>query len=120
MTEEGIKKALKEANEFIRRAKSVLYDPNGVVILSLLLAAVFGIAFIAAARALTTPKPAIVHDGPLVITQAEVIEQDKYGMCKYTIAQDDGGEEFETKFHLVARCDKHHVWDRLALAGGGK
>lgn len=30
MTEEGIKKALKEANEFIRRAKSVLYDPNGV------------------------------------------------------------------------------------------
>lgn len=90
------------------------------VILSLLLAAVFGIAFIAAARALTTPKPAIVHDGPLVITQAEVIEQDKYGMCKYTIAQDDGGEEFETKFHLVARCDKHHVWDRLALAGGGK
>ena len=30
MTEEGIKKALKEANEFIRRARIVLNDPDAV------------------------------------------------------------------------------------------
>ena len=29
-------------------------------------------------------------------------------MCKYTITQDDGGEEFDVRFHHVAPCEK---WD---------
>lgn len=56
-----------------------------------------------------------VGRGQKVITQAEVIKHDKHGMCKYTITQDDGGEEFDVRFHHVAPCDRHHVWDRLVV-----
>ena len=77
-----------------------------------------GVVLVVATRVVSVSPPAIVHDGPLVITQAEVIEHDKHGMCNNTIAQDDGGDEFDVKFRYVARCDKHHVWDRLALNHG--
>ena len=76
-----------------------------------------GVVLVVATRVVSVSPPAIVHDGPLVITQAEVIE---HGMCKYTIAQDDGGDEFDVKFHYVAPCNRYHVWDRLLLAGGKK
>lgn len=90
----------------------------GIVIVGLFL---LGIGLVALSDYLfPLPKAPVVRDGMLVITQAVHIEHDVDGLCCYAVGQDDGGDEFDVKFYYVAPCDRHHVWDRLALVGSKK
>lgn len=96
------------------QALKLLTGIAGIVIVGLFL---LGIGLVALSDLLKAP---VVRDGMLVITQAVHIEHDVDGLCCYAVGQDDGGDEFDVKFYYVAPCDRHHVWDRLALVGSKK
>ena len=95
------------------QALKLLTGIAGIVIVGLFL---LGIGLVA----LSLLKAPVVRDGMLVITQVVHIEHDVDGLCCYAVGQDDGGDEFDVKFYYVAPCDRHHVWDRLALVGSKK